>query len=157
MEDLGYQIKRIDRLFKLRMDRNLEKSGLTNSQMHVLMYLLHHPDQKVTQKCLCQEFEVKHSTMSGILNRMKDKNLIDIKIDEDNKKFKNIYVTKEAYGIKEKLDLYKSKTEEILVKGFSDDEKNKLENFLERLYANLLDDSQLNEEDLKCLHKTIRK
>ena len=101
MEDLGHQIKRIDRLFKLRMDRNLEKSGLTNSQMHVLMYLLHHPDQKVTQKCLCQEFEVKHSTMSGILNRMKDKNLIDIKIDEDNKKFKNIYVTKEAYGIKD--------------------------------------------------------
>ena len=93
MEDLGHQIKRIDRLFKLRMDRNLEKSGLTNSQMHVLMYLLHHPDQKVTQKCLCQEFEVKHSTMSGILNRMKDKNLIDIKIDEDNKKFKNIYVS----------------------------------------------------------------
>ena len=39
MEDLGHQIKRIDRLFKLRMDRNLEKSGLTNSQMHVLMYL----------------------------------------------------------------------------------------------------------------------
>ena len=73
MEDLGHQIKRIDRLFKLRMDRNLEKSGLTNSQMHVLMYLLHHPDQKVTQKCLCQEFEVKHSTMSGILNRMEDK------------------------------------------------------------------------------------
>ena len=36
MEDLGHQIKRIDRLFKLRMDRNLEKSGLTNSQMHVL-------------------------------------------------------------------------------------------------------------------------
>ena len=48
MEDLGHQIKRIDRLFKLRMDRNLEKSGLTNSQMHVLMYLLHHPEMFVS-------------------------------------------------------------------------------------------------------------
>lgn len=51
MEHIGHKIKKIDQLFKMRMDQNLEQLGVTFAQMHVLMYLFRNNNgEKITQK-----------------------------------------------------------------------------------------------------------
>ena len=50
----------------------------------------HHTERNVTQKQLSEAFNVKHSTMAGILQRMVEKDLLEIRPNPDNKKFKNI-------------------------------------------------------------------
>ena len=67
IEHLGHKIKLLDQLFKLRMNKNLEKFDITDAQMHVLFYISHHAGEKVTQKQLAEHLKVKHSTMAGIL------------------------------------------------------------------------------------------
>ncbi len=103
MEFFGYKIKKINHLFKSRLDRNLEQLDITVAQMQTLIYLFKDNGKKVTQKQLAEYFSVKHSTMSGILKRLQEKELIEICIDEENKKYKNIYTTTKAVELNEKI------------------------------------------------------
>lgn len=147
MEYLGHKFRLIDQLFKLRMNKNLEELDLTIAQMHVLVYLEKHEDEKVTQKILSQSFNVKHSTMAGILQRMVEKGLITITVDENNKKYKNILRTKKADEIKDKMAKYRDYTESVLLKGFSDDETEKLSDYLDKVYDNLINDRYISDNE----------
>lgn len=156
MEHIGHKIKQLDHLFKIRMDKNLEKLGVTATQMHVLTYLLNTQDEKNTQKKLSEHFAVKHSTMSGILNRLKEKELIEIKVDEENKKYRNIYLTEKAKQLDEQMLSHRDETEAVLTKNFTQEEIMQLLGYLDRLYNNLLSDSEISDADMKCFNKKIR-
>ena len=90
--------------------------------MHVLLHLHCNSGNKITQKDLANHFEVKHSTMAGILSRLSEKSLIEITVDEENKKFKNITLTNKAMEKIELMTSQRDETESILLKGFSSDE-----------------------------------
>ncbi len=156
MEHLGHKIKMIDHLFKLRMDRNLEQLDLTVTQMHVLIYLFRNSGNKITQKQLAEYLCVKHSTVSGILKRLQEKELIEIRVDEENKKYKNIYTTMKAVQLNEQMRLHRDKTEALFVKGFSSDELAQLVGYLDRLYNNLLLNSELSDKEIKCFNKEMK-
>lgn len=143
LEYFGHKFKLIDQLFKARANKSLENIDVTFAQLQVLVYLEHHEHEKVTQKKLTEEFKVKHSTMAGILQRMSEKELILISVDEENKKFKNIVRTEKAEKIRQLMDENRLKTEGILLKGFSEEEKDTLSYLLDKVYDNLRNDSDL--------------
>ncbi len=143
MEDFGRKFKRIDQLFKIRMNKELENLDLTLAQMHVLSYLEQHDGEKITQKQLSDDFQVKHSTMAGILQRMKEKGLVRISVDNDNKRYRNITRTEETDKIKTALNEHKNSTEKILLQGFTKTEIKNLSGYLERIYNNLINDSEI--------------
>lgn len=116
------------------MNQNLQQLDITATQMHVLLHLHCNSGNKITQKDLANHFEVKHSTMAGILSRLSEKNLIEITVDEENKKFKNITLTNKAMEKIELMTSQRDETESILLKGFSSDETTRLRAYLERLY-----------------------
>ena len=155
MEHLGHKIKRIDQLFKIRMNCNLEQLGITISQMHILLYLIKNHGEKMNQKKLSEQFGVKHSTMSGILARLKEKGFIEICVDEDNKKYKNIYPTAKAMLLDEQMALHRNETESLLQKGFSKEEIQQLGNYLDRLYHNLLSGSEISDKEIHCFNRKI--
>lgn len=155
MEHLGHKIKRIDQLFKIRMNHNLEQLDLTIAQMHILIYLIKNNDEKITQKKLADHFGVKHSTMSGILNRLKEKDLIEVRVDEENKKYKNIYPASKAILLDEQMDLHRNETESLLLRGFTKEEAEQLGSYLDRLYNNLLQGSEISDKDIECFNKEI--
>ena len=141
----------IDQLFKFRMNKNLERLDITFAWMQVLIYLEQHEDEKVTQKMLSEEFKVKHSTMAGILQRMLERELITITVDEYNKKYKNITKTEKANKIRTEMKKYRDYTESVVLKDFSEKEKELLSNLLDRVYDNLKNDCCMIDEkkDLK--------
>lgn len=156
-EHFGPIIKRIDQLFKIRMNQNLQQLDITATQMHVLLHLHCNSGNKITQKDLANHFEVKHSTMAGILSRLSEKNLIEITVDEENKKFKNITLTNKAMEKIELMTSQRDETESILLKGFSSDETTRLRAYLERLYSNLVIGTDISEQDICCLKKEFER
>lgn len=156
-EHFGPIIKRIDQLFKIRMNQNLQQLDITATQMHVLLHLHCNSGNKITQKDLANHFEVKHSTMAGILSRLSEKNLIEITVDEENKKFKNITLTNKAMEEIELMTSQRDETESILLKGFSSDETTRLRAYLERLYSNLVSGTDISEQDICCLKKEFER
>lgn len=138
MDNLGRKFKLISHQIKYRMDKEMEKMDVTFSQMQVLRFLENNENEKVTQKLLAAEFNVKHSTMAGILQRMLEKELIDIKVDQNNKKCKNIYRTEKALMIKEEIEKRIRSTENILVSDFEEEEVETVHKLLDKIYYNLI-------------------
>lgn len=142
MENLGRKIKLISQQIKYRMDKETEEIGITYSQVQVLRYLEKCENEKVTQKRLANEFNVKHSTMAGILQRMLEKDLIRIEVDQDNKKFKNIYLTKNALEIKEQIEHRIKFTESVLIKDIEKNEVELIHKLLDKIHENLINENQ---------------
>ena len=140
MGHLGHKIKLIDRQFRSRMDKNLENLGITTAQMNVLCYMEHHTERNVTQKQLSEAFNVKHSTMAGILQRMVEK-------------FKNIFLTEKAKSLQDKASAYREYTESVVIKDFTPDEKEYFEKTLFKVFHNLLNDSSLSQEEKDLIER----
>ncbi len=156
MGDLGRKFRMIDQQFKIRMNKNLEDLDLTIAQMNVLAYLSEHKGEKITQKKLSQIFNVKHSTMAGILQRMTEKGLIKITVDEDNKKYKNIVNTEKADKIKDETLKHRAQTESVLINGFDEKEIEVLSDMLGRIYHNLITDSDISEKDREIIERRFK-
>ena len=153
MGHLGHKIKLIDRQFRSRMDKNLENLGITTAQMNVLCYMEHHTERNVTQKQLSEAFNVKHSTMAGILQRMVEKDLLEIRPNPDNKKFKNIFLTEKAKSLQDKASAYREYTESVIIKDFTPDEKEYFKKTLFKVFHNLLNDSSLSPEEKDLIER----
>lgn len=140
MKHLGRKIKLISQQIKYRMDKEMEELDITFSQMQVLRFLEEHEGEKITQKILSNEFNVKHSTMAGILQRMQEKDLIKIVVDSENKKYKNIYRSEKAIKIKEQIGEYIKSTESILIEDFTESEIELIHKLLDKIHNNLISD-----------------
>lgn len=140
MELLGRKFKLISQQIKYRMDKEMEEFDITFSQMQVLRFLEKHEGEKITQKRLSNEFDVKHSTMAGILQRMQEKDLINIVVDSENKKYKNIYRSEKAIKIKEQIGEYIKSTESILIEDFTESEIELIHKLLDKIHNNLISD-----------------
>lgn len=156
MEEFGHKFRMIDQQFRLRMNKDLEELDLTIAQMHVLCYLEEHEGEKITQKKLSERFNVKHSTMAGVLQRMLEKELIEITVDEDNKKYKNIIRTEKANNIRDEMQKRRKRTESVLVMGFDKREIKILSEMLDRIYHNLNMDSDILEEDRNIIGRRFK-
>ena len=66
-------IKKLDKVFKQNFDQELERVGLTFSQMRVLRFLEGNPNTKITQKDISKGLDIQHSTTIGLLKRMQEK------------------------------------------------------------------------------------
>ena len=73
-----------------------------------------------------------------------------------HKKYKNIYTTMKAVQLNEQMRLHRDKTEALFVKGFSSDELAQLVGYLDRLYNNLLLNSELSDKEIKCFNKEMK-
>ena len=99
MEHYGVLIKKLDKVFKQNFDQELERVGLTFSQMRVLRFLEDNPNTKITQKDISKELDIQHSTTIGLLKRMQEKGLVTVVVDEDNRRCRNIFLTSQAEEI----------------------------------------------------------
>ena len=135
------------------MNNELEQYDITEAQMDVLMYLIQHRDQKVTQKVLTEAFNIKHSTMSGIMQRMQEKGFIEIYVDEENRRSKIVNLTDKAINLKSKLDEHRCETERVLLHSFSDDDISNLYNYLDRIRQNLICTMDLSDEEKERIER----
>ena len=110
MQDLGYHFKRVHECFRKNGDARVKKYGLTKPQMDILFYLLYNRET-VTQREIEKHFNLKHSTVIGILKRMEAHGFIIIKVSETDRRQRNIYPTDKALILKKDFISLKKETE----------------------------------------------
>lgn len=82
--------KFIDRVWELEA----KKMGLTRPQINVLQELYHLPG--LSLKDLSNELGLAHSTVSGIIDRLENKGLVERRLDDGDKRFSRLYVSSEV-------------------------------------------------------------
>ena len=139
MEHYGILIKKLDKVFKQNFNQELERVGLTFSQMRVLRFIEDNPKMKITQKDISNELDIQHSTTIGLLKRMQEKGLVRVVVDEDNRRCRNIFLTKKAEDIRYEMERGREIMESRVVKSFTDEEKETFYSLLNKAIDNLKD------------------
>lgn len=126
-------------LSKERMNARLAQYDITPVQTHVLMYLTRAGGQ-IPQRELTDALRVKPSTVNGILDRMENKGFVSRSVSGSDARRKLIAITPQGA---EQLDFFSAQfqaTEDVILGGFSPEERLLLFKFLERVLHNLEED-----------------
>lgn len=137
MNDTGFYLKKV----MLRMTRNrnmaLKKDNLTGPQMDIMEYISEHDAEECTVCHIAQSFDVKHTSVIHVLKLLEEKELIGRKQSEGGAHSRTIYLTEKAEKIMTAKREAIKRVDGQMLEGFSQEEKERLGEYLKRLYVNL--------------------
>lgn len=99
MKNIGQQIKETARAFNAVMDRFADQYGLTGTQLSLIDFLGKQPGQSCTQKQVEQEFNIRRSTTTVMLQRMVNRELIQRVTAPDDGRQKVIILTAKGQAL----------------------------------------------------------
>lgn len=138
-EDLGYKFKKIHECFRANGNARAKRFDLTQTQMHILHYLFR-AEGKLTQRDIEKHFELKHSTVIGILGRMEKNGFIEISVSETDRRQRDITLLKKAYDVEAECKAQRNYTENKFASGLTENELKTLRVLLDKVYDILKED-----------------
>lgn len=142
---IGITLGIIDKVMKTRFDRELERAGLTVSQMEVLIYILKEQkkqDREITARELEQRFRVSNPTMSGILRRLEKKGFIGRMPGSQDKRNKQIRIKENIDELYQLIQSRINVEKERLFREFTREELAELARLSAKLLHNLEQDGK---------------
>lgn len=138
---VGFEVKMLSNQIRRTIDKMVstpEYEGLTGIQNGVLGYIMdHEQEQEMFQRDIEQEFHIRRSTATVMLQGLEEKGFIcRIPVKQDAR-LKKIIITEKAVAVQMKVRKTLNQFEEMLLEGVSDEEEELLLNLLERLRNNL--------------------
>lgn len=133
-EHLGYHFKRINEAFVARTNKSLKKFNLTSTQMDILMYLFHSAENKTTQRDIEKYYNLSHSTVIGVLQRLTEKGYITVEQSLDDKRQRNVNLTQKAFEVKQYILNHRQKIQNSFSENFSESELSSLVESLKKVY-----------------------
>ena len=101
MEDLSYQLMKMQTLFHKQLMRRLEDTELTTGQPKVLSYLKSHEGK--CQKEIADACLIEPGSLTILLNRMEKQGMIERRFQGGNRKTRYIYLTEYGCGLASKV------------------------------------------------------
>ncbi len=138
---LGYLLFLVSRGHYNLANRIFNQVGLFRGQPPVLFQL--GKSEGITQSELAETLEITQATLTNLLHRMETAGLVTRQRDVQDGRFTRIYLTDAG---RKKLDLAVEQTlvmDGIAFSGFSEEEKETMMRFLEKIHTNIA--SNINE------------
>lgn len=114
-----------------------EIDKISGSNGWIIAYLSEKSDRDVYQKDIEDEFCITKSTVSKVIDLMVQKGLVERKPVEHDARLKKLILTKKSMDLTKKISEKGKKLEELITKGFSDEELVMLSTYLERMQRNI--------------------
>ncbi len=139
---IGMQIKNINNMIRRRMDNSpvtKKVIDMTGTNAWMIAYI----DEKskngidVFQKDIEDTFGVTRSSVSKVIKLMEQKGLVKHQPVEHDARLKKLVLTKKAQELAYELKADADRMESQLKKGFTEDEIEQLQSYLERLGKNI--------------------
>lgn len=139
---LGPLLGHVSQLAKSCMDDRISRYDVTPVQSHVLLYL-HCRGGQAAQRELTGLRRVKPSTMNGVLDRLEEKGFVRRSVSGSDARSRLITLTEK--GAEQQALFRKSflEVEQVMLRGFTDEERALLPCLLERVIQNLEEDQTL--------------
>lgn len=137
--DLGFKIKIISKLLTQNMNNSITSLDLTSSQARVLGYLCYQTQrqEKTYPRDIERHFRFTHPTVSGLLQRLEAKGYLSSEPSTEDRRCKQILVTKRALEANQQVLDQLAASEQRLVSDMSRAEIIQLQSFLDRMIQNL--------------------
>ena len=120
-----------------KLMEQLKDTGLTSGQPKVLDYLKDHDG--VSQKEIAAGCLIEAGSLTSILNRMEEKNLIERKMLNGNRRTFHIFMTESGKKNQKLVEETFEKIEKTALNGISEEEQKQFMDIFCRIYRNLAD------------------
>ncbi len=114
----------------------LASMDLTAAQGHIMGFITHRKEPTCPRD-VEEAFRLSHPTVSGILSRLEQKGFIELRPDERDRRCKRIYLMEKGRQLDETMHQTICETNEQLVQGFTEEEKQMFIDLLTRAIHNL--------------------
>lgn len=129
--DCGILLKQISDHIESQSNRQLQEVGLTLSQYRYLVYL-HQSSDPVTFKDVEHHFQTSQPTVSGIMRRLQEKNLIAVE-DARTGRAKTARLTERGRLLVEQSGTAREEEEERILGALREDEREPFHDMLLRI------------------------
>lgn len=121
--------------FQKSIFEKVKSSGLTMGQPKILDYLSGHDG--ANQKEIANACNIEPGSLTSILNRMENKELIERKMLNNNRRSYHIYLTEKGKQLQIQVVQSFKQLEKIAFSNFSNEEKIIFINMFEKIYLNM--------------------
>lgn len=120
------------------LTRLLVKYGIDefNGPQGRILYVLWNSNSISIQE-LAQQTGLANATLTSMLDRMEQKNLLRRTADPGDRRKTRICLTEQAFGLREKYEAVTAAMTGITYQGFSEEEIKQLESYMERVLRNV--------------------
>lgn len=139
-KDIGYILHRAAMSAKCKFSYQLNEIGITPGQFMVLKEIYNH--QKETSEtgmapaCIADRLQFDRPTMTGIIDRLEAQEWAVRTVNPRDKRSCLILLTDKALDKLKQLDEISVENEQRILKGFEEEEKETLKNYLLRVIDN---------------------
>ena len=123
-------LKQIHDIMEKNANNVLREQELTISQSGVLVLLDEKEGKTASFKELEKDFGVSQPTMAGILNRLVQKDLVEVLSDSEDKRIRKAHLTQKGADKCKEGYKHMNSAEEQLLKSLTDDEKKEFNRLL---------------------------
>lgn len=141
-KSIGHEIRTLSNLVKREISSGgiFDPSGsATGMQGMIIGYLYFNSDKEIIQRDIEQEFKIRRSTVTGILQLMEKDGLIYRESVERDGRLKRILLTEKAIEIHHHIQRHLETVDEKITKGISQEEMEVFYSLVNRMKANLED------------------
>lgn len=132
----GHYIRILHSATDQAMTNALNTLELTAAQGHIMGFIAHR-EAAPCSRDIEEAFQLSHPTVSGLLSRLEKKGFIEFRPDEKDRRCKRIYVLKKGMELHDTMHRTILATEEQLVRGFTEEEKEQFTRLLLRAIRNM--------------------
>jgi DNA-binding MarR family transcriptional regulator len=132
---IGYWINKLERTMKNIHDKRFQEYGITVSQASLLHQLWH--EDGLTQTQIQEKLSMRGASVSGLVDALLKKGFIIRKHDEDDARYKRLYLTEKGREIEDKTIGLMIELDEEITEGFDQEENAMLICWMKKLYGNL--------------------
>lgn len=137
---IGHEIKTLSNLIKREMSSSCDfeqAQGVTGVQGRIIGYLYHHGDQEIFQRDVEQAFQIRRSTVTGILQLMEKEGLICRQSVERDGRLKRLVLTDKAVEVSCHIEEHLDAVDAKVIQGISEEEMEIFYSLVDRMKKNL--------------------
>lgn len=124
-----------NKLHRMYLERELNRSGVFRSQHQMLMYISRFPN--ASQKDIAEHQHVSTATIAVSLKKLEKGGYIKRAMDEADNRFNQICITPKGKEIVDESVKVFQKVEQSIFDAFTEEELSRFEDFLDRVRLNL--------------------
>ncbi len=118
-------------------DGRMADLNVTRSQWTMIAVVSRHPG--ATQRVIAEALEMSEASAGRLIDRLCADGLLVRHERDDDRRARSVYLTTAAEPLLTRLSELAQKNEERVFEGFSEDELERFEDYLDRMYCNLAD------------------
>lgn len=132
---IGLRLTVLARHLRNNFDRQVAGLHVTRSQWAMIAVVSRRPG--ATQRVIAEALEMSEASAGRLIDRLCADGLLERRDRDDDRRARAVYLTEAAEPLLAKLATIAIETEERMFTGFSDEELDRLQSYMDRIYCNI--------------------